>query len=521
MKEVLDGNTRWARYRERNCSGGFSTLEIIIALALMMIVIGGAMNASFVTGYWTLTSETGAEALYKAKALVEELRAVSGSNFQGAQTTDLVVSLDPTDPSDASCLIGGLCYSTRKKVIDISSCAKYGEGYVTWRVAPRYPQATESLSSYFTNYDEVVALGGDCARTLPKESWLLSTPITLSTDTFIPPLFQTGLDVLERHLYVTSGSAPQLRIFSIPSGIGSNPTLSGSLTGSSRLNAIDVVRDFGTGKVIAFATQHTAAAQLAVFDVTDPANPVLASERALSGVQSTGSFPEGWRVFSYKDRVYVTTRETSGPELHIFNTTTMTAPSEIVSARRELNRTVNDLIVREQMIGGVLHRYLFLAASAGLKELAIFDVSGDTPSEVVVVNLPGTVDARSMYIVGNRLYIGRAQHTSGPELFVFDIPRLLSGDTAPLGTSEVGASVETIRGSGDMLVLGTGKSGEELQVWKNDLSVWDAIHKNTGRVSFVNVPRLAPLGIDFGGDWLYLVSQSASQPELLQIVYTP
>ncbi len=499
---------------------GFNTLEIIIALALMLVVIVGALNANIASQYWTITSQTSNEALYKAKTLIEEQRAMAGADFQSASSTVRVRGEDPSNPIDASCVSGGLCYFMQKNVFDISSCSKYAEGFVEWKVGARYPTSTESLYTNLTSNGELIAVGGDCALTVPEGDWLTANPATVGELTF-SGTFATGIDVLQGKIYLVSSTSPQLRIFDEPAGVGDNPVAQGSSSGNNlRLNSIDVMRDLSTGRRYAFVAQHATTSQIAVFDVTDASNPAFVRDRTLYNVDNTGSFPEGWRVFVYGGRLYAFTRETTGPEFHIFNINSPTQPTEINGAVTELNRTVNDMVVREQMRGGVLHRYLFLSASAGLKELAILDVTGDSVTEVIALDLPGSIDARSIFLNGNKLYVGRASG-SGPELFLYDVLKLLDGNTTPERTSEVSADVNTIRAVGDLLFLGTGKSGEEFQVWKSDENSWHTTTPNAGRVSYRNVQRLAPLGIDFHDDWVYLLTQSATQPEVLRVLYTP
>lgn len=526
-----------ARLGTKQNTRGFNTLEIIIALALMIVVIVGAVNANISAQYWSMTSETSNEGLYKAKTIIEQLRASSSKDFQSASSSALTVSMNPSDSADTACIAGGMCYSTKRTVLDISSCSKFTEAYVEWRLGMRYPTTTESLYTNLTNNNEIIALGGDCLLNEPEGDWISGSLDSVGSLSLTPTgAYTTGIDVLQKRVYLVSSTSPQLRVFAVPGTPPSDPSLLGSTAGKGRrLNSVDAVRDMATGRTYAFATQHASTSQLAVFDVTDSSLPTFVSERTLSGVDKSGDYPEGWRVtayggrffesgeYKYEQRLYVTTRETTGPELHIFNTNAPTQPTEIVSAATSLNRTVNDMVVREQMHGGTLHRYLFLAEDPGTspytKHLRVYDVTDDTPTEVAWADLSVSADALSLFLTGNRLYLGRASG-SGPELYVFDVDALLNGGlVTPLASSEVGADVSTIRGTGKLLFLGTSKSGEEFQVWHRDESTWSDSVLNAGRISFQNVPRLAPLGLDVNVNWVYTVSQSASLSELLKVIY--
>jgi prepilin-type N-terminal cleavage/methylation domain-containing protein len=87
---------------------GFSILEIIIALALMTTVLVGTVQANMSSQYWLLTSQTGTEALYKTKTLLETLKATAISDFQSASSTQQTKSQDLHDARDVACYAGGL-----------------------------------------------------------------------------------------------------------------------------------------------------------------------------------------------------------------------------------------------------------------------------------------------------------------------------------------------------------------------------------------------------------------------------
>jgi hypothetical protein len=499
---------------------GFSTLEIVIALALMVTIIVGAVSANVSSQYWILTSRVGEEALYKAKMQMEILRARAQSDFQIASSTELQKLVVQDDAADTLCASGGLCYYTVFNVTDVSSCLKYVETLVSWRLGERYGTTSMALPTYFTNNNEMIAKGGDCRVSELQGSWL-SGSLGVIGSQIVPPLFSTAVDVFGEHVYVTSSSSPQLAVYSTPTNVGLNPLLVGSSSVyKRRINAIDVVRDMGTGRTYAYVMQHASTSQLAVVDVTDIAHPLPILQKSLSGITLGSSFPQGWRVTAYGNRLYVTTRETAGPEFHVFDITIPSLAYEIVGSTINLNRTVNDMIVREQVVGGMMRRYVYLATSAALKELSVYDVTNDVPVEVASFNLPGTEDASSLYLTGNRLYLGR-KSGSGNELYMFDVPSLLQGIGTPLATSEVGADVHTLTGSGLLLYLGTSKSGSEFQVWSKDELTWSTSVSNAGRISFMNIPHITPLGIDSSLDYLYVANQFATQPQKLTVIYSP
>ncbi len=499
---------------------GLSTLEIIIAIALMSIIITSAIQTIYMSQYWILGGEVSGEALSVAKTRLEVVRSLAQVDFYNASSS-VASQVRPLSSASASLCATSFCYQSLVTVTDVSPCTKNVMVEVSWRISARYSTSSVELDTTVMNPAEVIARGGDCLLQSTRGNWL-GPAVAVVGNTTRPAQFSSGLDVLGDYIYQTASSAPQLSIYRQPSMVGGNPVLVGSSTGMGhRLNAIDVIRDLNTGRTYAYVVQHASSSQLSVVDVTDVTNPVWVGSRSLHDVSTTSSFPQGWRVVAYGSRSYVLTRETAGPELHIFDITNPEQPTEIIGGIFNLNRTVNDLFVHEQLVAGVNRRFIILAASADTKELGIFEVTDDVLVELVAVNLPGTEDALSVILGGNTVYVGRRATSGGPELYQFNFPELLKGNTTPLATSEVGADVSTIRSSGTVLYLGTNRSGAEFQVWKSSAEFWSSTTPNAARISSTPVLRLARLGIELASDFVYAHSQSATQEEQLLVITTP
>ena len=516
MKEKLVG--KFIHISNPSHNRGFSTLELMIAMTLMSMGLVGAVSANYAAQYWSITSETSNEGLYKAKTKLEDMRSLVKQDFYQIVSTPPTISQDPSDPADASCIKGGLCYSVQTIVTDLSSCSKYIEARVSWQIYG-YPETTTSLYTNLTNSSEATALGGDCILNQPGGSWASAAPQIVGSLTFSPGKLLSSIDTLHKKIYVTAATSPYLLAYAAPTSVGQSPSLLGSI-GSTKLNDIDVEKDLATGRTYAFVAKHSTTLQLSVYDVTDPAAPSLVTEKKLKGIIPPGVFSEGWKVFVYGGRLYMTTRETSGNEFHIFNIDTPAQPIEIGTGF-QLNRTVNDVVVREQKVGGVVHRFAFLAADADTSELSILDVTGDSITEVASVDLPGNQDGLSIFVLGRQLYFGRQSNVSGPELYTFDVSNPSSLSLASMiGQGEVGADVHTIKVTGPHTFVGTSKSGQEFQVWSADYSTWDGGVLNAGRMQSHSFSNLAPLGIDIDGDWIYGISQNAGS-DSLQVLYRP
>ena len=517
MKEKLLGKNTGRALKQV----GFSTLELMIAFALISIVLTGALQGNFAAQYWTQVSRTSNEGLYKTKTELEDLRSLIKQDFYGAVSKPRAASVDVSDPADQSCIDGGLCYFVETNITDISSCSKFVEAKVDWQVN-NYPRTESALYTNLTNSQEIINRGGDCILNTPNGNWKDNSPLSVGTISNTPGKQFTSIDVLHRKIYATTNTVPSFYVYDIPTGIGTSPVAVGSydlkLNGFSvKINAIDVEQDLSTGRTYAFVAVATTTKQLSVFDVTDSHNPDLKTQVTLQNVDQFGSYPQGYRLYIYGQRLYITLRETLGTEFHIFDISTPTLPTEIGNGF-ELNRTVNDLIVREQKVGSVLKRLAFIASDSNLKELAVLDVSGDTVSEINSVDLPGIQDGLSISLVGNNLFLGRSSNAVGPELYVFNITN--SATSLPIiGQGEVSSDVSSIKVSGDYAYLGTNRIGEEIQIWDSKYLNWNPGTLNSGRFNSYNFGNLSPLGFDIDGDWIYGISNLASTDKI-QVLYT-
>lgn len=502
---------------------GFSTLELMIAFAIMSIALVGAVTVNFTSQYWMITSRTSNEALYKAKTKLEDLRALIKEDFYSVVSSPLTVSNDPADPADATCIAGGLCYYVQSTVTDISSCSKYVNAKVEWQVQG-YPQTDTSLFTNLTNSGEIISRGGDCLLNVPTGNWKNNAPQNVGLLNSNPGKQYTGIDALHKKIYTTVNTIPSFLVYSAPTAVGVNPTQIGSLDvkvgGTSvKLNALDVEEDLSTGRTYAFAVAHASTKQLVVIDVTDANNPSIISQITLQDVNSAGSYPQGWRTYIYGGRLYVIVRETDGAEFHVFNISTPTIPAEIGNGF-ELNRTVEDFVVRDQKVGNATHRFAFLATDSNTKELTVLDVTGDSVSEVNTLDLAGDYDGYSLFVLGKKLYFGRASNPTGPEILVFDV-------TAPatslpiIGQGEVGADITNIKVSGDYTYIGTKKVGDEIQIWNSDYTAWNPLVLNSGRFKTFGFTNLTPLGFDIDKDWIYAISSSAGNDKLQALYTTP
>ena len=470
----------------------------MIAFALMSLVFGGVILAQFGSSYWAIASETSNEGLYKAKTRLEELRAIVRKDFR-------LASSSPTMRiSDSFCNSGSLCYFIKTDVTDLSPCSKYVAAQVDWRVSG-YPTTTTSLFTNLTDVNEAISLGGDCPLTAPEGTWATALQ-QASAD--IGGGVPSGVDVLGTNAYLTSNQSPYLHIYSA----GAFSAYANSFAAMDPLNNIDVARDVATGRTYGYAAIASTSVQLEVFDLTDTNNPTSVAKLVLNSVDKTGSFPQGWRAAYYDRKVYIATRETTGPEFHVVDVSNPANPVELGS--RELNTSAYGIVVRDIKQNGTARRMVFLATSMNSKELMVLDASNPasiTELAGVATDLPGDYDGRSVFLSGNTLYIGTVSNPGGKELYALDASNIFtaSGGFSTVSSVEIGGGVTSIRVSEPFVFVANTKSGRELQVFTAVGGVLPASELSHFSVSGATVA-------DMEGKYIYVASQNNPRLRLIK-----
>ncbi len=491
--------------QRKNYTKGAATLELLISFTLLimsitavMLILNGGQSIS-------VDTETNTEAISKAQKSIEDARALSRSNFLS------VVSNTTTEIS------GALTYTKVLSISDISPCKKQATSMVSWLVSPIRPQKVE-LSTFFTDIAGIIAFGGDCATDSPSSSW--DNPQRFASDTLSPGK-PTSIDVLGRIAYLGIDTNPFLgiadtRTATLGQTSGLFVTFANGFSAGVTVNTLDVINDMTTGKRYVFAAMDTATEQLKVIDVTDIYNPVLVATSTLSGVDSSGSYPEGYRISYFKNRLYVITRETAGPEFHIFDVSDPTNPTELGSGT-EFGITVNAIAVQERLIGGALKRFAYMATTQNTAELKVYDITdtanNGTITEIVAArqDLIGIQNGESVFLVGDKLYFGRQSAPSGDDLYVYDTSNPLAGLTL-LGAKDIDTGVLHIRIAGRFAFLATSKVNKEFQVWNISNPAGITLIKEH---DFGNIIEN---GFDYEPDFMYTTGQATPN---FQILYSP
>jgi len=447
---------------------GFSTLEMLIAMTVLIMVLSAVIFVSFGNQSLSIDNETNAEALNKAQELLEEEQALSRKDFKlvnpiGAQTDGI--------------------YQKTISVSNLDFFTKKVTSSITWLVDHNRPQHID-LTTLVTNFQNSV--GGETCYSVLSGDWTdpeIESTINFSSISPTGTYTLADLDAYKEKLYVTANKTtnitdPTLFIFDINNP--NNPTLIGEVDNAPNvilgLNAISVAEDTTAKKTYAYAASNTASnystcnpidpltfvpdpacGQLNIFDATNltpvkTANVKIASSPAVTG-QNTG-------VSMFYENGYLflgLSANTGGPEFHIVD---VHDPSSINSGpytplgSLEIGHDVNSINVKG--------KYAYIA-SPNANELQITDISNVmSPNIVGGFDIPGGGNGKSLYKVGDRLYFGNTVPSSGNDLHVLD-------DVNPSSTLPEIAGINLSSSLNEILV----RSNLAFLLSNNDLKIFD------------------------------------------------
>ncbi|MBI3572378.1 type II secretion system protein [Candidatus Kaiserbacteria bacterium] len=497
---------------------GFSTLEIMLALAIFSIVLAGAIIAHFSAQYWTIVSQTSGEAFSLAHQQIEDVRAEARHDFVSAVST-----------TSTSCL-GALCYSVSTSVSDISPCAKNVTSSVSWQVA-HYPSASISLPTIFTSTSSAIALGGDCSLSYPGDWTTPSTPV--ATTTVNTP---TGIDALNGTIYSSESSSPYLEAIT-PSGVHYAYTAPDNTKLLEPAYAIDVARDLTTGKVYAYLA--TGPTNISIVDVTNPSAMAFVASTTFSSTSGTNT--SGRSIAYFKGNVYVTTdarnnRIGRDPVLYVFDVTNPASPQEVGSiSGANLNTSIYGLAIQKKFVGGAPTTLAFLATTLGTGQLQVFDVTSPQSigTPLARCSVSGGLPSTSLSLLGNDVFIGLQTQTtdSSPAIAVFDVNNVLPpiSSCAPIAAASAKAvscdksnSQKTrypyaLFATGSYLFALTDNTTPnlgELQVWRTDVSNADASKRLSFQKEYPDScagPAMSAIDFDSDANSLYIMAPTGAQ----------
>lgn len=437
---------------------GFSTLEMMIAMAVMVITFSAVIVVSYGNQGALIAGQTNAEAMNIAQKALEEAQQLARKDFRlvvaSSSTYDIYTSETFVEPWS------GDTFSSKKVTATVS--------WKDQRQQERYVTLTTILSNFMN------AVGGDtCAA--PTGDWRHPSSVDYSFASLsgVPAGTYTlsGFDAYRGKIYLGASSAtagqPTFFIFDI-SDMAQPPQLIGKLNTVSASAQQRGPRDVVAGNTaLVSGAPHTYVyasngynanfnncaagtncSQLQVIDVTNPAAPFIAANfkfatSSLSVPNPTpyvsGSAGQAYgEALFYKDGyVYLGLHTTgSGPEFNIIDVHNPLNPQAIGSGYH-VGAEVHAISVRG--------KFAYLATGNNGNELLVLDISNPLMPVAVsgVYNPPGLNAGASVYTIGNSMYFGKQYAGGSAEFYIMDITNSGSG-VQPLSASSkkvIGASV--------------------------------------------------------------------------------
>jgi VCBS repeat-containing protein len=501
---------------------GFSTLEILIAFAIVILCIGAVILIVFGNQSVAVDSQINNEAISKAQKMLEDARATSRFDF------NLV------NPSNSTETSGALTFIKKLDVTQIDLFTKQAISTVSWISGGR--TLSVFFTTLFTNLDSVTG-GGTCSSILSNPTgWKTPTYYTFPSVTFAGPNANgfeiSDLDVFNKKLYVVASDTPvpnpqSFFIVSLPDDPSQNPTVLGSVdnNGSSQ-TGLSAVRVSGNYAYVANAyagsasncVQNSNCAQLQVIDISNPSSPSVVKNLKIPTVTSGGKLSAGTSIYYKNGYVYLgLAKATTGNEFNIIDVggggggASPTNP--ILKGGYPIGNGVNSITIKGN--------YAYVV-SPNNENLTIIDISnknnptppragGFTPIDLPEANGVGSNHGKTISVIGNTAYLGR---TYGPkEFYALDIanPGSLSVVGAPLN---IGSGNQTsINGLLIRDFLAFFITPSQFQVWNisdiNNIQPW-TLDGTTN--SFLNMSILGGSGVatNCEGDRIY-VAVSSSQ----------
>jgi hypothetical protein len=427
MKALLIGNR------------GVITLELLIAFGIGAIAFSAIFGLAF--------SVHDSIFIEEMKSGAKETIEARISSFLYSSSSSFVLSPETQDGA----------YVIKEKIIPVNPCISAFKQEVSWK--------SGLISRSFENHalkallEEQELYQEPCISSLlDLEKWISPETETSELDINLDSTARvTDIDVVNSFLYVSYQSHvatdPDFSVASLDPDSGSGEIIS-ETDFNFIINSLDVAGDYAYLAVAATSSQFVV---LNLENKKNKNSPEIVAQVSLPEIDPIGSYPSAFSVFYYNNFVFVGTKETAGPEFHVFDVSDPTNP--IHKGSIELTHNINAISAQGN--------YAFLATSADTGELIVIDFSN--PSNLVVaafVNLGLALladkDATAIYTTKDQAFVGRKRGIgSNHELYVFSIldpsnPELITSKKLPINNSNafvsdifVGSELATVAVAGD------------------------------------------------------------------------
>jgi len=385
-------------------NGGIATIELLIAFAIIVLALTGVIVVVFGNQSITLDAELNNLALYKAREKVEEA-------FAQVKAGNGVINIP--DETDGIFTVGADVLS--------ADCYWVINGKADWQDGTRSQDIV--VPTKFVNIEASEAQGHTCDTGGSNDDWKSPRSYDIA-DPIHPGSVATGLSVLKykdkKLVFITSrGSGDTFWVIDVTDSTA--PDLVAQYDNENNVYDIDSYIEGDTAYSFVATASSTAQVQVMQVDLAGyPGTPPTITRIAAEPLSGTSA--SGRSIFYYDKKVYVGTREATGPEFHMFDAATPGALAEIGSGL-EINHTIRDISVQGD--------YAYLAATAQTSEgceLIVIDTTSPTnpclphsTSGDMNFRAPGLFDGTAVDTAGgSTVYLGRETAGSDGDFYVLN-----------------------------------------------------------------------------------------------------
>jgi type II secretory pathway pseudopilin PulG len=484
MKKLL------RNHRAHQNQSGFSTLEILLAVALLVISFSSVIMVVMGGQKLGIDTQTNNEALRGAEKYMEEARVVLRQNFSVNN-----LDCDDTLTTIVDCQSPAGFYKISRRTLSVSECAKDIKVRYDWAIEGRSQNI--ELVERITDPAIAVALGGDCIPTTPPGG---NTPPWVecrdANHADVNPSGSEGTDISmfhfngARYAFITSqhsnNASDDVWLYDV-SDID-NPIAHGHANiAFEGAVATQVVRDQTSGIYYAYVLTAPKTgptpepARLVVLDVSSDVEnlTIVGTPFDLGPTQADA-------IYYYGGKLYIA----QGTNIVVVqNLTTTPAIASTISLGG--GAVVNKIVVQ--------YGYIFAATADNNGELKVINIA--TSQIYTKTDIPGNNDGTSIFVSGGIAYLGRDSAGNVVDLMTIDVSNPPGGmptmDAEDIGHN-TGAIIEVIV-NGGFAFLATTDVNDEFEVWdvRNPYDIKkNCVNSPLANDDGVNLPNIAG-GMDF------------------------
>lgn len=546
MKTLHQINKNWLRNTHPRafgagvCVTGFSTIEILIAFAVGIIFLSAAIMvafsgqqslSNFSSGVYHGTSTDTGQAVALDVALDNYALATSSNRIR--KIVALLTKNWNSFPADDSEIVNTtLTYGNTSSIMDISPCLKQITSTTTWSsLNNRNHHIT--FGTALGSMDIATAYGRGGCDPLPPGDW--DNPTDTGWGITPSQMSGSGSDIAvttiqgTNYAFITTWqnsnpSNPDL--WPVDVSNPTNPTLLTALNSGKGLNGIAIEGTY------AYVIQNDSTNQLQVIDISNPTNLSASSIKISVTLPNMTTAIAPSSIAYYNGYIYIGTPYVAfgttiqNHELHVYcvhDPSVLNCSPETPKwmGSFNVNHNVNDIAIQQRVVGGVMKTFAFFATSdstGGYPELTILDVTA--PSTNITLagskNLPGNLYGTSVYVLGNRVYLGRQRATgSNYDLYVLDIsnsifsPSILKQKKLGLNPN---TAITNIIIHGNIAFILTSDSTAPVQIWDVISHATDIIAVSTCAHT-INLS--VSTGLAYKDDLVYVVNKNQAAMNII------